>query len=63
MTVKTVLSVFQKKVSSCLTLFALFLRPYSPAIPRIPCVSPETVLLDQVGLTNDVCCKHLFVIQ
>uniref|UniRef100_A0A3Q2XGV1 Ankyrin 1 n=1 Tax=Hippocampus comes TaxID=109280 RepID=A0A3Q2XGV1_HIPCM len=22
-------------------------RPYSPAIPRIPCVSPETVLLDQ----------------
>ena len=24
-------------------------RPYSPAIPRIPCVSPETVLLDQVG--------------
>lgn len=29
-------------------------RPYSPAIPRIPCVSPETVLLDQVGLTHDV---------
>lgn len=26
-------------------------RPYSPAIPRIPCVSPETVLLDQVGFT------------
>uniref|UniRef100_A0A671XB07 Ankyrin-1 n=1 Tax=Sparus aurata TaxID=8175 RepID=A0A671XB07_SPAAU len=25
----------------------LFYRPYSPAIPRIPCVSPETVLLDQ----------------
>lgn len=24
-------------------------RPYSPAIPRIPCVSPETVMLDQVG--------------
>uniref|UniRef100_A0A4W6BXM9 Ankyrin 1 n=1 Tax=Lates calcarifer TaxID=8187 RepID=A0A4W6BXM9_LATCA len=23
------------------------LQPYSPAIPRIPCVSPETVLLDQ----------------
>uniref|UniRef100_A0A9J7XQ16 Ankyrin 1, erythrocytic b n=1 Tax=Cyprinus carpio carpio TaxID=630221 RepID=A0A9J7XQ16_CYPCA len=23
-------------------------RPYSPAIPRIPCVSPETVMLDQV---------------
>uniref|UniRef100_A0A8C2B4X5 Ankyrin-1 n=1 Tax=Cyprinus carpio TaxID=7962 RepID=A0A8C2B4X5_CYPCA len=22
-------------------------RPYSPAIPRIPCVSPETVMLDQ----------------
>uniref|UniRef100_A0A8C3AS60 Ankyrin 1 n=1 Tax=Cyclopterus lumpus TaxID=8103 RepID=A0A8C3AS60_CYCLU len=28
-------------------------RPYSPAIPRIPCVSPETVLLDQVGLEYD----------
>uniref|UniRef100_A0AAQ6ADK0 Ankyrin 1, erythrocytic b n=1 Tax=Amphiprion ocellaris TaxID=80972 RepID=A0AAQ6ADK0_AMPOC len=29
--------------------FPVFLhyRPYSPAIPRIPCVSPETVLLDQ----------------
>uniref|UniRef100_G3Q0K9 Ankyrin 1, erythrocytic b n=1 Tax=Gasterosteus aculeatus aculeatus TaxID=481459 RepID=G3Q0K9_GASAC len=25
----------------------LSFRPYSPAIPRIPCVSPETVLLDQ----------------
>uniref|UniRef100_A0AAR2JJW1 Ankyrin 1, erythrocytic b n=1 Tax=Pygocentrus nattereri TaxID=42514 RepID=A0AAR2JJW1_PYGNA len=25
----------------------LLLRPYSPAIPRIPCVSPETVMLDQ----------------
>uniref|UniRef100_H3C8U9 Ankyrin 1 n=1 Tax=Tetraodon nigroviridis TaxID=99883 RepID=H3C8U9_TETNG len=31
------------------TTFNRFLshRPYSPAIPRIPCVSPETVLLDQ----------------
>lgn len=27
-------------------------RPYSPAIPRIPCVSPETVMLDQVGLNS-----------
>ena len=37
-------------------------RPYSPAIPRIPCVSPETVLLDQVGLTSRGCitfCKQL----
>lgn len=28
-------------------------RPYSPAIPRIPCVSPETVLLDQVELEGN----------
>lgn len=28
-------------------------RPYSPAIPRIPCVSPETVLLE-VGWTSCV---------
>uniref|UniRef100_A0A669EC53 Ankyrin 1 n=1 Tax=Oreochromis niloticus TaxID=8128 RepID=A0A669EC53_ORENI len=26
--------------------------PYSPAIPRIPCVSPETVMLDQVCLAQ-----------
>uniref|UniRef100_A0A8C5AEG8 Ankyrin 1, erythrocytic b n=1 Tax=Gadus morhua TaxID=8049 RepID=A0A8C5AEG8_GADMO len=29
------------------------MRPYSPAIPRIPCVSPETVLLDQVTAEYD----------
>jgi len=33
-------------------------RPYSPAIPRIPCVSPETVLLDQVGLARYVWSMH-----
>uniref|UniRef100_I3J835 Ankyrin 1 n=1 Tax=Oreochromis niloticus TaxID=8128 RepID=I3J835_ORENI len=27
--------------------YLLFDSPYSPAIPRIPCVSPETVMLDQ----------------
>uniref|UniRef100_A0A667XE13 Ankyrin 1 n=1 Tax=Myripristis murdjan TaxID=586833 RepID=A0A667XE13_9TELE len=32
---------------------AVHFQPYSPAIPRIPCVSPETVLLDQVGLEYD----------
>lgn len=57
-------SRWQVKQSSVIVLFprlnrwntSVFLsnRPYSPAIPRIPCVSPETVLLDQVGWTPDV---------
>uniref|UniRef100_A0A4W5QYE9 Ankyrin 1 n=1 Tax=Hucho hucho TaxID=62062 RepID=A0A4W5QYE9_9TELE len=32
--------------SRLLSLSFFWCRPYSPAIPRIPCVSPETVLLE-----------------
>uniref|UniRef100_A0A674AR44 Ankyrin 1 n=1 Tax=Salmo trutta TaxID=8032 RepID=A0A674AR44_SALTR len=40
---------FPPHYSLAQSLFSLYFfcrRPYSPAIPRIPCVSPETVLLE-----------------
>uniref|UniRef100_A0A4W4E206 ZU5 domain-containing protein n=1 Tax=Electrophorus electricus TaxID=8005 RepID=A0A4W4E206_ELEEL len=39
---------FPETVDEILDFFFALFRPYSPAIPRIPCVSPETVILEQV---------------